>query len=110
MTDLAETDTGPTTEMLIAGLERGLAWMKEHGVNALSPWQDYPRPVDTLRVVYTAMREAERKRPVVPVKYEILPDLPKDIYRRDKDGWTYIAECVSEADARNILKILNRKE
>jgi hypothetical protein len=51
-------DTSPTPIQLIAGLERTLEWMREHNIDHLSPFEDYQRPIDTLRVVYKAMIEA----------------------------------------------------
>ncbi len=48
----------PTNAMLAAGLERALQFMAEHNVTELSPFRDYPSPLETLKVVYRAMREA----------------------------------------------------
>ena len=53
--DEAVVPREPSNEMLLAGLERGLAWMEEHGVDGLSPWQDYPKPTETMRVIVRAM-------------------------------------------------------
>lgn len=53
---------------MIAGLEAGLAWMKECGVTALSPFADYPSPTETTKRCYGAMVEAERVKLPLPQK------------------------------------------
>lgn len=44
-----------TDKMVARGLEESLAIMKEHGVDGLSPFSDYPSPSETIRRVYRAM-------------------------------------------------------
>lgn len=39
----------PTDEMIAAALKESLEIMKEHGVTGLSPFEDYPDPVETTR-------------------------------------------------------------
>lgn len=54
----------PTNAMILAGLERGLAWMKENDVDGLSPWQDYPKVSDTMRVIVRAiLLSASQEKP-----------------------------------------------
>jgi hypothetical protein len=48
----------PTGYMLAAGLRESLAIMKEHGVDGLSPFKDYPSPTEVTRRVYKAMIDA----------------------------------------------------
>jgi hypothetical protein len=50
--------TEATDQMVIAGLEEALAIMKEHGVDGLSPFSEYPSPIETTRRVYGAMVRA----------------------------------------------------
>jgi hypothetical protein len=48
----------PTEAMVIAAMEWGLVWMKQHNVTALSPFKDYPPVAETTRGMYRAMRDA----------------------------------------------------
>lgn len=48
----------PTDEMLAAGLQASLDFMKENGVTALSPFSEYPSPTEALRRAYKAMLDA----------------------------------------------------
>lgn len=59
---LAVVPREPTNEMLIASHEAALAWMKQHGVDGLSPFKDYPSPTATTRVCYIAMIDAATKQ------------------------------------------------
>lgn len=45
----------PTDQMTASALEESLRIMKEHGVDGLSPFKDYPSPIETTRRVYRVM-------------------------------------------------------
>lgn len=45
----------PTAEILEAGLQSSLDFMKESGVDGLSPFKDYPSPAETVKRAYRAM-------------------------------------------------------
>ncbi len=47
-----------TDAALSAGLQASLDMMREHGVDGLSPFADYPPPIEVCRRVYRAMLEA----------------------------------------------------
>lgn len=51
----------PTNDMMIAGLQRSLDWMAEHGVTASSPFNKYPNPGETIKTVFSAMLAAAPK-------------------------------------------------
>lgn len=53
----------PTALMLAEGLRESIAVMKEHGVDGLSPFKDYPSPTEVTRRVYKAMIQAAPKTP-----------------------------------------------
>lgn len=50
--------TEPTNEMVAAALKVSLEIMKEHGVTGLSPFEDYPNPVETTRRMLRAAIDA----------------------------------------------------
>lgn len=45
----------PTDRQVAAALEWALDWMKQHGVDGLSPFKDYPPVAETTRGMYRAM-------------------------------------------------------
>lgn len=51
----------PTNAMIFSALEWGLQHMKAHGVDGLSPWQDFPPPGATAVGMFTAMLNARPK-------------------------------------------------
>jgi hypothetical protein len=45
----------PTDAMVIAAMEWALDWMKQNGVDGLSPFKDYPPVTETTQGMYRAM-------------------------------------------------------
>lgn len=51
----------PSNQMIMAALQAGLDFMKEKGVDGLSPWQDYPKPSESIKVCWRSAVSALRR-------------------------------------------------